>query len=136
MKSNMETMQPVTLYVVTAETWEEHKDNSEDRVEANYGVLRIFSKKDDALAYMRKYYDNIKPNSKSVNIYENSDGGFRVKIKAWVENVVKGAVSLSGHRLDDRLHNEVLKCREIEVTDTFDVEKMTMEDDLFAEFYG
>lgn len=135
MTEEKKAKQPVTLYVVTAKTWEEHKNNSDDKVAMNYGVLRIFADKGDALAYMRSYYDDIEPSSKSISTYENGAGGFSVKIEAWTENI-KDAVALSGHRLGDRLHHEVLTCRDMEVTDALDTDTMELGNDLFSEFYG
>lgn len=130
-----QTQQPSTLYAVTAQTWEENKDDSEDKASMNFGILRIFTNKNDARVYMQNYYDDIEPTGgESINTYENGTGGFHIKIEAWTDNV-KGAVSLDGYHLENRVHHELMQCRDIVPTTVLDTE-MDLGNDYFSEFYG
>lgn len=130
-----QTQQPSTLYAVTAKTWEENKENSEDKVSMNFGILRIFTNKNDARVYMQNYYDDISPiGGKSISTYENGTGSFHVKIEAWTDNM-KGAVSLDGFYLENRVHHELMECRDIVPTTALDIET-ELGNDYFNEFYG
>lgn len=125
-----------TIYVVTAKSWEEDKENSDDKVSLNFGILRLFTNKNDVKKYMQRYYDDIEPTGgKSIDTYENSTGRFRIKIKAWTDNI-KGAVSLDGHQLENRTHYEVMECRDIAPTTALDIETIDLGNDYYNEFYG
>ena len=60
------------VYVVKVESKQQDKDNSNDVCDIHLGVLRIFANKEDAMAYMREYYDKCQLTSKSIEIFENT----------------------------------------------------------------
>lgn len=123
------------VYVVTADTWEESAADYKDRVGLNHGVLRIFTNKDDAYTYMRRYYDEIKPEHKSINISEDSAGAFSLQIKARVKNI-KGAISFDGFRLSDRTHVEVMRCEAVKLTTEVNDGDVELASDYWDRFFG
>lgn len=123
------------VYVVTADTWEESAADYKDRVGLNHGVLRIFTNKDDAYTYMRRYYDDIKPEYKSINISEDSAGDFSVQIRAKAKNI-KGAISFDGFQLSDRTHVEVMRCEAVKLTTEVNDGDMELGSDYWDKFCG
>lgn len=123
------------VYVVTADTWEESAADYKDRVGLNHGVLRIFTNKDDAYTYMRRYYDDIKPEHKSINISEDSAGDFSVQIRAKAKNI-KGAISFDGFRLSDRTHVEVMRCEAVKLTTEANDGDIELGSDYWEKFCG
>ena len=123
------------VYVVEVESKQQDKDNSNDVCDIHSGVLRVFANKEDALAYVRKYYDECKLTSKSIEIFENGKGYFSVKVNTWSENI-PGSVSMSGEKLENRICKMKVSCYATEITTGFDKERISFDNDYYDEFFG
>lgn len=123
------------VYVVEVESKQQDKDNSNDVCNIHSGVLRVFANKEDAMAYMRKYYDECQLTSKSIEIFENGNGYFSVKVKTWSDNF-PGSVSASGEKLENRTCKTKVSCYATEITTSFDIEKISVDDDYYDRFFG
>lgn len=123
------------VYVVDVESKQQDKDNSNDVCDIHSGVLRVFANKEDALAYVRKYYDECKLTSKSIEIFENGKGYFSVKVNTWSDNI-PGSVSVGGEKLENRTCKTKVSCYATEITTSFDNEKISLDDDYYNEFIG
>lgn len=123
------------VYIVEVESKEQDKDNSNDICDIHSGVLRVFANKEDALAYVRKYYDECKLTSKSIEIFENGKGFFSVKVKTWSDNI-PGSVSVGGEKLENRTFKTKVRCYATEIATNFDKEKFSLVDDYYDEFFG
>lgn len=123
------------VYVVEVESKQQDKDNSNDVCDIRSGVLRVFANKDDAMAYMREYYDECQLTSKSIETFENGNGYFSVNVKTWSDNI-PGSVSVSGEKLENRICKTKVSCYATEITTNFDKDKTSLSDDYFDEFFG
>nr|DAR23916.1 MAG TPA: hypothetical protein [Caudoviricetes sp.] len=123
------------VYVVKVESKQQDKDNSNDVCDIHLGVLRIFANKEDAMAYMREYYDKCQLTSKSIEIFENGNGYFSVKVRTWSDNI-SGSVCVSGEKLENRICETKVSCYATEITTSFDKEKISVDDDYYDEFFG
>lgn len=123
------------VYVVEVESKQQDKDNSNDVCDIRSGVLRVFANKDDAMAYMREYYDECQLTSKSIETFENGKGGFYVKVNTTGENI-PGSVAISGEKLENRICITKVRCYATEITTNFDKDKTSLSDDYFDEFFG
>lgn len=123
------------VYVVEVESKQQDKDNSNDVCDIRSGVLRVFANKEDAMAYMREYYDGCQLPSKSIETFENGKGGFYVKVNTTSENF-SGSVAISGEKLENRTCIIKVRCYVTEITTSFDKEKISVEDDYYDEFIG
>lgn len=123
------------VYIVEVESKEQDKDNSNDVCDIHSGVLRVFANKEDASAYMREYYDKCELTSKSIETFENGNGGFSIKVDTRSENI-PGSVSMSGDKLENRICKMKVSCYATEITTSFDNEKISLDDDYYNEFIG
>lgn len=126
---------PARVYVITVESCQVNKEDSDDITDRLYGVLRIFANKEDAMKYMRDYYDNLEAEDKSFKTYENSSGLFSVKMYSETANH-KGAISMNGTDLGKCIQKDVLECRVMDVSQKLDHDTMTPQDDFYEEFFG
>ena len=131
---NMEE-QNKRVYVVTVNSYQQSKEDSEDIVDNKYGILRIFANKDDAFTYMETYYKKLHAEYKRFKTDESSKGWFDAEIHSDTENP-KSAISMSGHDLGERIQKDLIKCRTIEITSNLDIETMNIDDDYYEEFFG
>lgn len=111
------------VYVVAVESKQQDKDNSNDVCDIHLGVLRVFANKEDALAYMREYYDKCEL-TKSIEIFENGHGYFSVKVRTWSDNI-PDSVSVSGEKLENRICKTKVSCYATKITTSFDKEKIS-----------
>ena len=123
------------VYVVEVVSKQQDKDNSNDVCDIHSGVLRVFANKEDALAYVRKYYDECNLTSKSIEIFENGKGFFSVKVKICSDNI-PGSVSVGGGKLENRTFKTKVRCYATEIATNFDKEKISLVDDYYDEFIG
>ena len=123
------------VYIVLVESKQQDKDNSNDVCDIHSGVLRVFANKEDALAYVRKYYDECNLTSKSIEIFENGKGYFSVKVKTSSDNI-PGSVSMSGEKLENRICKMKVSCYATEITTSFDKERISFDNDYYDEFFG
>lgn len=123
------------VYIVEVESKEQDKDNSNDVCDIHSGVLRVFANKEDASAYMREYYDKCELTSKSIETFENGNGGFSITVNTRSLNI-PGSVSMSGEKLENRICKTKVSCYAMEITTSFDKEKISLDDDYYDEFIG
>lgn len=123
------------VYIVEVESKEQDKDNSNDVCDIHSGVLRVFANKEDALAYVREYYDKCELKSKSIETFENGNGGFSIKVYTRSENI-PGSVSMSGEKLENRICKMKVSCYATEITTSFDKERISFDNDYYDEFFG
>ena len=123
------------VYIVEVESKEQDKDNSNDVCDIHSGVLRVFDNKEDASAYMREYYDKCELTSKSIETFENGNGGFSIKVDTRSENI-SGSVSMSGEKLENRICKMKVSCYATEITTSFDKERISFDNDYYDEFFG
>lgn len=123
------------IYVVEVESKQQDKDNSNDVCNIHSGVLRVFANKEDAMAYMHKYYDECQLTSKSIETFENGNGYFSVKVKTWSDNA-PDSMSVSGEKLENRICKTEVSCYATEITTSFDKEKISVDDDYYDRFFG
>lgn len=123
------------VYIVEVESKEQDKDNSNDVCDIHSGVLRVFANKEDASAYMREYYDKCELKSKSIETFENGNGGFSIKVDTRSENI-PGSVSMSGEKLENRICKMKVSCYATEITTSFDKERISFDNDYYDEFFG
>lgn len=122
------------VYVAAVESKQQDKDNSNDVCDIHLGVLRVFANKEDALAYMREYYDKCEL-TKSIEIFENGHGYFSVKVRTWSDNI-PDSVSVSGEKLENRICKTKVSCYATKITTSFDKEKISLDNDYYNEFFG
>lgn len=123
------------VYIVEVESKEQDKDNSNDVCDIHSGVLRVFANKEDASAYMREYYDKCELTSKSIETFENGNGGFSIKVDTRSENI-PGSMSMSGEKLENRICKMKVSCYATEITTSFDKERTSFDNDYYDEFFG
>ncbi len=126
---------PTRVYVVTVKSCQENKDDCDDVTDMKCGVLRIFAHKEDALKYMRDYYERLNPVYKGFKTDENSDGWFYANMRSGSTNP-KGAISLEGNKLEDRIQKDVIECRVMDVSLGLGSNGITIEDDFYELFFG
>lgn len=123
------------VYVVEVESKQQDKDNSNDVCDIHSGVLRVFANKEDALAYVRQYYDDCELVKKSIETFENGNGYFYVKVRTYSENI-PDSVSLSGDKLENRICITKVSCYAYEISTNFDKEMVSFDDDYYDKFIG
>lgn len=128
------------VYVVEVEQKQQDKDNSNDVCNIHSGVLRVFANKDDAMAYMREYYDEYQLTSKNIETFENGKGDFYVKVNTTSENIpnsvaISGekSVAISGEELENRICITKVSCYAMEITTSFDKENISVVEDYYDE---
>ena len=120
------------VYVVEVESKQQDKDNSNDVCNIHSGVLRVFANKDDAMAYMREYYDEYQLTSKNIETFENGKGDFYVKVNTTSENI-PSSVAISGEELENRICITKVSCYAMEITTSFDKENISVVEDYYDE---
>lgn len=120
------------VYVVEVEQKQQDKDNSNDVCNIHSGVLRVFANKDDAMAYMREYYDEYQLTSKNIETFENGKGDFYVKVNTTSENI-PSSVAISGEELENRIYITKVSCYAMEITTSFDKENISVVEDYYDE---
>lgn len=120
------------VYVVEVEQKQQDKDNSNDVCNIHSGVLRVFANKDDAMAYMREYYDEYQLTSKNIETFENGKGSFYVKVNTTSENI-PDSVAISGEKLENRICITKVSCYATEITTSFDKENISVVEDYYDE---
>ena len=133
--SMQEVPTPSYVYVVEVESKQQDKDNSNDVCDIQTGFLRVFANKEDALAYVREYYDKCELVKKSIETFENGNGYFYVKVRTYSENFL-ASVSMSGEKLGNRICVTKVNCYATEITTNFDKEKISFNDDYYDKFIG
>ncbi len=123
------------VYVVEVESKQQDKDNSNDVCDIHSGILRVFANKEDALAYMREYYDGCELAEKSIETFENGNGHFYVKVRTYSENI-PDSVSISGEKLENRICITKVSCYAYEISADFDKEKISFDNDYYDKFIG
>lgn len=136
------------VYVVEVEQKQQDKDNSNDVCNIHSGVLRVFANKDDAMAYMREYYDEYQLTSKNIETFENGKGDFYVKVNTTSENIPSSVaisgekyvaisgeeyVAISGEELENRICITKVSCYAMEITTSFDKENISVVEDYYDE---
>lgn len=122
-------------YVVEVESKQQDKDNSNDVCDIHSGILRVFANKEDAMAYVRQYYDECKLVKKSIETFENGNGSFYVKVNTYSE-IFPRPVSMSGEKLENRICVTKVSCYATEITNNFDKEKVCLDNDYYDKFIG
>lgn len=123
------------VYVVEVESKQQDKDNSNDVCDIHSGILRVFANKEDALSYVREYYDECTLVKKSIETFENGNGYFYVKVRTYSENI-PDSVSISGEKLENRICITKVSCYAYEISTDFDKEKVSFDDDYYDKFIG
>lgn len=123
------------VYVVEVESKQQDKDNSNDVCDIHSGILRVFANKEDALSYVREYYDECTLVKKSIETFENGNGHFYVKVRTYSENI-PDSVSMSGEMLENRICITKVSCYAYEISTDFDKEKVSFDDDYYDKFIG
>lgn len=123
------------VYVVEVESKQQDKDNSNDVCDIHSGILRVFANKEDALSYVREYYDECTLVKKSIETFENGNGYFYVKVRTYGENI-PDSVSISGEKLENRICITKVSCYAYEISADFDKEKISFDKDYYDKFIG
>lgn len=124
--SDTKKAQPRMLYVVTARSLEKKISTNELKNDW-YGVLRVFSNKEDAKAYMLHHYKNTDSNC-SISMYETKNGLLRMTYY-WCEEECTDADKKT-------TRSEELKCETIELTGKLELDYSTVMDDMATVLYG
>lgn len=119
-------MEEKILYVVTVKSYDT-KDETGEVSNDGYGVLRIFTRKEDAKAYVEHHYNHIALENCSMSTFENKRGAFRITVQ-WHDKVNWGVDKTA-------TRTEELDCRQICITKNLKLEESTVEDDIYTEIW-
>lgn len=127
MGDTKEIQKPQLLYVITARNYDEQKETKEVTND-NFGVLRIFSNKEDAKAYMLQHYNDTGLEHCYISMYENKQGRLKITV-SWHDDVSLGTEQAW-------LRTETLECQTVELTNSLKLEYSTVMDDIAAVLWG
>lgn len=121
-----------SVYVVVGESYDQMEDNEKDVINIRHGILRIFASKEDAKAYMQKFFDEPSPDDTTFRTFENKKGSYTAEITVKSKNTCEGAVSSEGS-LNGRVYNLNIKAYKVDITTG--VDGLVGSDDLYDALY-
>lgn len=128
----MENKEKTTLYVVTAESQDQMKNDVSNVINIEHDVLRIFRSKEDMKAYIYRHYQQSPSKVCTVRTTENKQGFIKIEITEYFDCPSNGH-SFEG-RLDGRENKQVIRGFPMDLEET--AEGIDIEEDLIEMYNG
>lgn len=123
-----------TLYVVTAESQDQMKNDVSNVINIEHDVMRIFRSKEDMKEYLYRYYEKTQSKTCTIKTTESKGGYIKIELTEYFDCPANGH-SFEG-RLDGREHKAVIKGFPLDLDEEGTTKGADLEQDLIELYNG